>query len=422
MNRLGVRLLLGLTGVFFIAMLGFGLLVYLLITGSSQRDTDRIAHDKVVLLASWYNSEEKDLVRWIEQTFEPDRYGVYYQIWKTDGKLLGRSLNLASSIPLSRLARTAVPVRNGIVLETYRRSDGERLRVATYPVTKYDEKQDKDKIIAFGQAAVSLDEPERAARRLAGWLLGGALGALALALSVGALILRQALRPLEEQAQAQRRFVADAAHELRTPLTVLRGEIEVVLRRRRDPEDYEATLKSALEEIERLSRLSDGLLLLAAPQYPATTASLELNALCQGVQERLIGEFASAGIHFTFEPALEPLFVRGEADSLSRVVRNLLENALRYTPRGEQVTLRVFATGQDAALAVQDTGIGIAPEHQAQVFDRFYRVDQARARSSGGAGLGLAIARELVEAYGGQLTLESQVGRGSTFTVTLRVA
>ncbi len=258
MNRLGVRLLLGLTGVFLAALLGFGLLVYLLITGSSQRDTDRIAHDKVVLLASWYNSDEKDPVRWIEQTFEPDRYGVYYQIWKTDGKLLGRSLNLASSIPLSRLARTAVPVRNGIVLETYRRPDGERLRVATYPVTKYDEKLDKDKIIAFGQAAVSLDEPERAARRLAGWLLGGALGALALALSVGALIVRQALRPLEEQAQAQRRFVTDAAHELRTPLTVLRGEIEVALRRRRDPEDYEATLTSALEEIERLSRLSDG--------------------------------------------------------------------------------------------------------------------------------------------------------------------
>ncbi len=104
------------------------------------------------------------------------------------------------------------------------------------------------------------------------------------------------------------------------------------------------------------------------------------------------------------------------------MVRNLLENALRYTPRGESVTLKVFATGHGVALAVQDTGIGIAPEHQARVFDRFYRVDQARTRSSGGAGLGLAIARELVEAHGGQLTLASQVGQGSTFTVTLPLA
>ena len=228
---------------------------------------------------------------------------------------------------------------------------------------------------------------------------------------------------LESAHTTQQRFTADVSHELRTPLTVLRGEIEVALRKPRTAEDYREVLVSNKEEIERLSRLTENMLALAHVDVGDAITQRELvnvSELCTGVAARLHTLANERQITLQQEEATtEPLSVSGDRVALERVVLNLVENALRYSPAGEHVTVRVAKTPPWIEIQVSDTGGGIAPEHLPHLFERFYRVDKARSRSHGGSGLGLSIVKALVEAHGGSVSVESAVGRGSTFTVRL---
>ena len=217
----------------------------------------------------------------------------------------------------------------------------------------------------------------------------------------------------------QRRFTADSSHELRTPLTILRGEFELALARERAAAEYRRTLESGLEEVGRMTRIVESLALLARgdaePPLPQTPVALA--ALCAEVTQSLRRQAEGKGLSLVLDAA-DAVIVRGDADALRRMVRNLVENALTYTPPGGQVTVTVREGGAEAALCVADTGVGIAPEDLPHVFDRFFRGDKARA-NTGGSGLGLSIARSIAEAHGGQITAGSEPGAGSVFRVTL---
>ncbi len=221
---------------------------------------------------------------------------------------------------------------------------------------------------------------------------------------------------------AQQRFVADAAHELRTPLTILRGELQVALRRDRDPEKYRAVLQSNLEEVVRLSNLVEALLTLArvdAQQQPPRDSSIPVVTACREVAAKLspIAERKEVRI-VVFGPADPEPRIPGDPASLHRVVLNLVENAVRYSSPEDTVRIVIRTGPAELRIHVIDEGPGIAPEHLPHVFDRFYRIESARNRASGGTGLGLAIARSLTESLRGQIAVTSELGGGATFTLT----
>lgn len=212
-------------------------------------------------------------------------------------------------------------------------------------------------------------------------------------------------------------FVAHASHELKSPVAGLQALAEAVQQAARDdPETAGRFANKMVVEAERLARLISDLLDLSrleepthVPDEPAHLSSLAQREL---VQVRRLADAKNMQLQGEIQGAV---WVRGDEQQLSLMIRNLLENAVRYTPEGGMVTLEVVATGGDAVIRVADTGIGIPLEAQARVFERFFRVDRARSRARGGTGLGLAIVKHVAELHGGEVSVDSELGRGSTF-------
>lgn len=246
---------------------------------------------------------------------------------------------------------------------------------------------------------------------------GGAAEVLQLQASVADL-----LNGLASDLARSRQFTADASHELRTPLTILRGETEVALRWAQDPEETRKVLASNLEEIDRMSRIIEDLLLLSKSEVgemPLQFERIELVALLEELylQTRLLGEKKGIAVHF--EAPGEKVQIQGDSLRLRQLFLNLLSNAVKYTPSAGRVELKLVLLGALVEVRVVDTGIGIAPKHQTLIFDRFYRVDKARNRSDGGSGLGLSISQWVAESHGGHIKVHSEPGKGSEFIVVL---
>jgi two-component system, OmpR family, sensor kinase len=234
-------------------------------------------------------------------------------------------------------------------------------------------------------------------------------------------ILNDMLARLEAAFTTQRRFVADASHELRSPLGNLRGTVEVALRRPRTSEEYRETLETSLTEIDRLCRLVDDLLTLTRADAGQLRVDRQLCDLAQIAEVAVYMHGARAeaeGVELKLS-APAPLPVEGDVDRLRQVIDNLLDNALRYAPPRSAV--EVVASREDgrALVSVHDCGAGLTAEDRAHVFDRFYRADSSRARHSGGLGLGLTIAKAVADAHAGELKVDSEVGNGSTFSLSL---
>ena len=222
-----------------------------------------------------------------------------------------------------------------------------------------------------------------------------------------------------------RRFTADASHELRTPLTAIRSVGEVALQDQRSPAEYRDVIGSMLEEVDRLTRLAESLLALSR----ADTGHIQLQ--CEDISLVRIAKEASSVVEVLAEEKRQHIDIEGDenlvvsADRLilRQAIVNLLDNAIKYSLPGSDILVRV-QSGEDHQLFLDviDQGPGIPSEHQPYVFDRFYRVDKARTREWGGAGLGLSITRWAVEAHGGAIGLKSDESRGSTFRVSLPAA
>ncbi|MFG1690638.1 sensor histidine kinase [Gemmatimonadota bacterium] len=234
-------------------------------------------------------------------------------------------------------------------------------------------------------------------------------------------VLNEMLARLDSAIESQRRFTADASHELRSPLTALRGELEVSRRRERSPEEYARVIDSSLEEVERLSRISEDLLTLTRSEAGAVTLQpreISLAERARATANRLERQAGEKEIAVT---------VRGEAeasldpDLMDRVIWNLLDNAIKFTPRGGQVSVEVRREEDAVVLEVTDTGPGIPDEQPTRIWERFFRADESRTHSDGsaGTGLGLAIVQAIVRLHGGEAFAENQPGGGALFLVRL---
>jgi heavy metal sensor kinase len=312
-------------------------------------------------------------------------------------------------------------------------------------------------IVQVGRSTQSISDVTRATETI---LIGGGAIAALLVLIVAYLLARSALRPVEEithlasdigasdltqriaaerepaeiqrladtfdamlarleSAFAQQRsFVMDVSHELRTPLTALRGNLDVMLMDKGLDPDTRAQLESMSSEVARLIRLTSNLLYLAHAEAGREIARrpVELDALCLEVvrQARTLREDVSVRLDNEVQ-----VTVLGDRDLLKQLVLNLVDNAIKYSPPNTDVTVSLYATGDEVQIVVGDRGPGIPPEQLEQIFERFYRVSGAQSRTVGGAGIGLAISRWIAQAHGGDIRVESDVGAGSRFIVVL---
>jgi heavy metal sensor kinase len=464
MKSLRARLLISFTALLAVALLMFGVIVWLVAREAMANDLDDFLRSKATLLGRLVSATRPRMEPWIEQELQVQERHFMLQVFKADGSFAGKSSNLAAGVPLSDEVRRSEHPAGNAVIETLH-VDGRAYRAATHPRRELW----GDPVTLYAQALMPLDAVHARERRLLVWLVGCGLVVLAAGgfaawhlsrqwlrsvsnleeaargLSSSELGLRRLFVPADDAELAalaasfnqlldrleaahvtQQRFTADASHELRTPLTVLRGEIEVALRKPRSAEEYRDVLISNKEEIERLSRLTENMLALAHVDVGEAITQRELvnvSELCAGVVGKLQSMAAEHRIALQHEDLTEePLSVNGDRLALERVMLNLIENAVRYTPGGENVTVRVSKLPPWIEIQVIDTGGGIAAEHLTQIFERFYRVDKARSRAHGGSGLGLSIVKALVEAHGGGVSVTSVVGQGSTFTVRLPMA
>jgi len=376
----------------------------------------------------------------------------YAQLLTSEGELVQRSRNLSTplELPQSALQEAAAGRLSWV---THRSGDGTRLRSLAYPLRLVGEAHGHHVLQVAAPTAPVEATVIRFAALVAvlalvltvtafgmGWRIAGAalrptreITAQAEALGAGSLssritahadvaefgrlvdVLNAMLDRLDAAFRSQRRFTADASHELRAPLNVLRGEIEVALKRPRSPEEYQVVLNRCRDEVLRLTYLASDLLLLAraeAGPSPDQPEELDLHELATSTLSRYRATAAERGIALGLEGA--PVRVRGHGDLLERAISNLVDNAVKYAGSPGKVTIRVLP-GPLPGLEVRDTGPGIPPSEVGHLFERFYRGDPSRPRADG-TGLGLAIARAALEAQGGTLTYEGN-GPGAVFVI-----
>ncbi|MBI5887716.1 MAG: HAMP domain-containing protein [Deltaproteobacteria bacterium] len=398
--------------------------------------------------------------------------GNFVQVLDMDGNVAARSSNLESAyLPLSQ--DTYEHALNGVTtFEVYRNFGRYPVRLVTKPISL------KHKgVVAIVQVGASLQSMEEVLSSLF-YIFGfGLAGSVIIAAAGGWVLARKALKPVQDlRAAAQRigaenlnerinvvvkndeigrlaatmnemiarleksflqikQFTADASHELKTPLTILKGEMEIALRIKNDPEAMRDALKSSLEEIDRMSYIVRNLLDLARIDVEKTgmkdAASMQEVALDRALTER-VDHFRRFALDRGVNMAIlrnDPVAVFGDPVRISQMLFNLIDNALKYTPQGGTVELSVEAEDNAAVIKVRDTGIGISKEDLPYIFDRFYRVDKARSRealgegmAAGGAGLGLSICREIAESLKGAIEAQSEPGMGTTFIVRLPLA
>jgi two-component system, OmpR family, phosphate regulon sensor histidine kinase PhoR len=262
--------------------------------------------------------------------------------------------------------------------------------------------------------AIELSAPERRTLLLASAALAGG--------ERGAVVVARDTTELTRLADMRRDFVANVSHELKTPLAAIRGYAETLRDGALDePPTARRFTERILQHCRRLQALLDDLLTLSRLESVALAEEREpvdLNALVQRAVDLLGKAAREREVQIAVEGGALPA-VPGDADALERLVLNLVDNAVKYNQPGGQVTVRLAQQDHAAVLEVADTGIGIPPDALPRVFERFYRVDKGRSRDEGGTGLGLAIVKHVAQAHGGQIDVESRMGKGTTFRVKL---
>jgi heavy metal sensor kinase len=456
-NSVRTRLTLWYAGVLAVSLIAFALLVYYAAANVFYERQDESLRSTAETVASAYIQEleeEESIAKANEVVLAemvfPNRY---VEVTDAAGRVVAWSGNLAGHV-LTIPQQTVNDARTRSISFTV----VNQLRVAVVPLMA-------KKDLGYAAVAEPLSVIDEGLRRLRRYFFAGVPLILLLASVGGYVLARKSLAPislmdqqtrrikadslssrldvankrdelgglattindllvrLESSFKQQQRFVADASHELRTPLAVLRGETEVALGQPRSIDEYKASLNLIKDEAEQLSRIVEDLFILARQPFDAPAIMKERISL-----DRIVGECARAAQVLAARKDLKltvnankQLSLIGDDELLQRMILNLLDNAVKYTPAGGEVSLDLNAHNGDARITVRDTGIGIPEKDQPHIFDRFYRVDKARSRAMGGAGLGLSIAYWIAEAHGGTISVESQPGRGSAFTVELPI-
>lgn len=348
--------------------------------------------------------------------FDPG--GYFYAIVDSDGNLTGSSNGFDSASLVSQETLDEA-MSSGHAIEDVT-SAGETQRV--YVVASRD---DAGLLLEIGR---SIEPEQNDLQQLRNILLiVTAVSFLPITFG-GYLISGRVLRPIKRSVDAQRAFIADASHELRTPVAVVRTNAELLERRlasgKIGQSDGDTTAVSdILAETERLGKMVSQMLTLAqadAGQSLIKRADVDLDEVSAEVVRSLRAIADAKGVALSLEDG-QAAWVNGDRDRLREVIVTVVDNAVKYTPSGGRVSVRIGQHNRKATITVADTGAGIPEESLAHIFERFYRVDQARSRDEGGTGLGLAIARHIVEAHGGEIRIESKLGEGTTVTIELRL-
>ena len=380
----------------------------------------------------------------------------FFQIFGPGGQVTLQSANiLTQEIPLSQTALEAALVGQA-TFESVRFQEEIPIRLLSYPIRHG---ENLVNILRVGTSLRSVEEMLHrlifvllvasplavAASMLGVWFLAGralrpvdAITLTAQRIAAGDLTQRIQTRSkdeigrlastfndmiarLEASFRQIRQFSADASHELRTPLTIIKGETELALRKPRSPEMYREVLESNLEEIDRMNRTVEELLFLSRAdlgEIKVASDPVQLDSLIQEVQQQAIVLGQDRQVETTLG-RVEPAQVLGDEWRLREMLLNLVDNAVKYSRHTGTVQLSLVRDGNMACLSVRDHGIGISPEEQGHIFDRFYRTDAARAHFQKGTGLGLSICKWIAEAHHGRIQVESILGQGSCFTILL---
>ncbi len=447
------------SAVFALALMLFGAGVYGIVSFTLIQQVDATLEESASAIASRSAGGFQDGERVIRLPELDIFRAVFVEAIGIDGQILASSM-ISFTQHLDPAAIDAI--RSRPVAEQHptftiaRHSKAPPIRVYTYPLVG----QKSGQLFGYLQVATSLEAVNRATSGLLVTLI--AVGAVGLIVSsvAGAALARRAMRPVERITSAameiyqtqdldrrvdvrtndevgrlglafnemldrlgdlfrsQQRFVADVSHEMRTPLTVIRGNVDLLRAMRCADRE---SLDAISSEADRMTRLVSDLLLLSqadAGMLPMHCEPVDLAPLVTAVARS--GNIVADGRVSVQAFVTGELVVHGDSDRIKQVLLNLVENAIKHTPDGGAV--RLAGTSTDAGmvlLSVSDTGVGIPPEDAPHVFERFYRVDKSRSRAQGGAGLGLAIAKSIIEAHGGDIEVQSTVGVGTTFNVWL---
>jgi signal transduction histidine kinase len=296
------------------------------------------------------------------------------------------------------------------------KSDFYHIRVYSEPLL-----DSHDKPVGYLQLQLSLKNIERATAQFGiamGWLAPILLFGLGIS---GYIFSGVAARPLERSFSALKRFMTDAGHELSTPLSIIQANSEALELDLPTEGNSKKRLNVIVSATERMANLVNDLMLLAkveSPQLINRRSLIDFSALVKGCVHEFEELFKAKSITLTFN-AVGSFSLIGDSDALKRLITNLLQNALRYAGPDGKVKVGLEHLGRNIKLTISDTGIGIPPESLPLIFDRFYRVEKSRSRAAGGSGLGLSIVKAIVDAHKGKIEVQSQVGSGTTFTITL---
>lgn len=450
-----VRMTLWYTGALACVLVAYAVTVFLFLRHALYRDLDRRLHEDLDLVQEELEVADEGRLVW-RGSGHPDEAeesatvrGRWVEIWSREGKLLLRSatgdplglgppdhstdtsptsvreggarvrvssgVRAIAGVPiLIRAARSEEPVRHELRELLVIQGIGLPVALALAAAGGYQLARR-----ALGPVARMVDKArwisaERLNERLAIENPSDELGQLAAAFN-------DTFQRLEGSFDQLRRFTADASHELRTPLTALRSVGEVGLQERPDDKLFGEVVGSMLEEVDRLTRLMDTLLALSradAGQVRLAREPVDLTGLAQNVARHLTDLSEDKGQQLEVE-APGAVEVLGDWLVLRLALVNVLDNAIRYSPEGTLIRVRTGRTGASAWVSVSDQGPGIAAEDRERIFERFYRVDKARSRDQGGAGLGLSLAKWGVETHHGRIELETDLGRGSTFRIVI---
>ncbi len=453
-----VRLTLLYTFILALILTLFGVAVYLI-----SRETLLAEFDENLLsVASNVRDETQAVVlRDVAVVTVPDNLDVFESasffmtLLDADGDVIGASPNLADFGRMLDPTGLRQELHYSMVVQ-----HGQPLRVLSLPLA-ITSPTGREEIIGYLQVATSLDSYYLALNRLGLTLVFTGFAAVTLSLFAGVLLTHSLLKPLDDIGEAalqitraddlgrrlpdsgrqdeignltvalnttlerletlfrsQQRFLADVSHELRTPLTALRGNVDLMKRMgAADPESLDAMR----EELERMSRLVNDLLFLARTDsggLPIQRQPVELDTIFLDVCRlaRRLSDTVRIEV-----AAVDQVRLLGDADRLRQLLLNLVDNAVKYTPPGGKVALSLSQENGHARVRIADSGIGIPDTDLPHIFDRFYRVDKARTRGQGGSGLGLSIAQWIVQAHGGEITVNSAVNQGTVFEVILPV-